>query len=71
MTNPFNDNPRGRDGTDPEFATLTNHGFHSLSASDVDGDCKHDAAPGVPARVDTEGSANPYTLCTTRSTGLR
>ena len=30
MTNPFNDSPHGRDGTDPEFGTLTTQGFHSL-----------------------------------------
>lgn len=71
MTNPFNDNPHGRDGTDPEFATLTTQGFHSLSASDVDGDGKHEIVYGA-ATIDhdgdllyssfaelPEGSANP------------
>ncbi|MBB4692096.1 hypothetical protein [Paractinoplanes abujensis] len=38
MTNPFNDTPHWRDGTDPESGTLTTQGFHSLSAADVFGD---------------------------------
>ena len=46
MTNPFNDSPHGRDGSNPEFATLTTQGFHSLSASDVDGDGKHEIVYG-------------------------
>ena len=41
MSNPFDDSPHGRDGTDPEFGTLTTQGFHSLSAADVDGDAMH------------------------------
>ena len=31
MTNPFNDAPHGRDGTNPEYATITTQGDHSLS----------------------------------------
>ncbi|WP_019181570.1 rhamnogalacturonan lyase [Microbacterium yannicii] len=54
MTNPFNDGPHGRDGTDPEFATLTTQGFHSLSASDVDGDGKHEIVYGA-ATIDDDG----------------
>ncbi|WP_248763115.1 rhamnogalacturonan lyase [Pseudarthrobacter sp. SSS035] len=46
MTNPFNDSPPGRDGTDHEFGTLTTQGFHSLSASDVDGDGKQEIVYG-------------------------
>ena len=55
MTNPFNDNPHGRDGTDPEFKSITNQGFHSLSAADVDGDDRHEIVYGS-ATIDDDGS---------------
>ncbi|GLY05532.1 rhamnogalacturonan lyase [Actinoplanes sp. NBRC 101535] len=55
MTNPFNDSPHGRDGTDPEFATLTTQGFHSLSAADVDGDGRQEIVYGS-ATIDDDGS---------------
>ncbi|MDQ4024927.1 MAG: rhamnogalacturonan lyase, partial [Actinomycetota bacterium] len=55
MTNPFNDSPHGRDGTDPEHATITTQGYHSLSASDVDGDGKHEIVYGS-ATLDDDGS---------------
>jgi hypothetical protein len=55
MTNPFNDSPHGRDGTDPEFGKLTTQGFHSLSASDVDGDGRQEIVYGS-ATVDDDGS---------------
>ncbi|HEX5858128.1 MAG TPA: rhamnogalacturonan lyase, partial [Microbacterium sp.] len=55
LSNPFNDGPHGRDGTDPEFGTLTTQGFHSLSASDVDGDGKHEIVYGS-ATIDDDGS---------------
>ncbi|MFB9651037.1 rhamnogalacturonan lyase [Pseudarthrobacter oxydans] len=55
MTNPFNDSPHGRDGTDPEFGTLTTQGFHSLSAADVDGDGKQEIVYGS-ATIDNDGS---------------
>ncbi|HEY0737375.1 MAG TPA: rhamnogalacturonan lyase [Herpetosiphonaceae bacterium] len=55
MSNPFNDSPHGRDGTDPEFATLTTQGFHSLSAADVDGDGKQEIVYGA-ATIDHDGS---------------
>jgi hypothetical protein len=55
MTNPFNDGPHGRNGTDPEFGTLTTQGFHSLSASDVDGDGKQEVVYGS-ATIDDDGS---------------
>lgn len=55
MTNPFNDAPHGRDGTDPEFATITTQGFHSLSAADVDGDGRHEIVYGA-ATIDDDGS---------------
>jgi hypothetical protein len=38
MTNPFNDGPHGRDGLNPEFATITTQGVHTLVVADVDGD---------------------------------
>lgn len=55
MTNPFNDAPHGRDGTDPEFATLTTQGFHSLSAADVDRDGRQEIVYGA-ATIDDDGS---------------
>ncbi|GIF73014.1 rhamnogalacturonan lyase family protein [Asanoa siamensis] len=55
MTNPFNDAPHGRDGTDPEFGSLTTQGFHSLSAADVDGDGRQEIVYGA-ATVDDDGS---------------
>jgi rhamnogalacturonan endolyase len=55
MTNPFNDGPHGRDGTDPEFKTLTTQGFHSLSTADVDGDGKQEIVYGS-ATIDHDGS---------------
>jgi hypothetical protein len=54
MTNPFNDGPHGRDGSNPEYATLTTQGFHSLSAADVDGDGKHEIVYGS-ATIDDDG----------------
>ncbi|MBT2512318.1 rhamnogalacturonan lyase [Arthrobacter sp. ISL-30] len=55
MTNPFNDSPHGRNGTDPQYGTLTTQGFHSLSASDVDGDGKQEIVYGS-ATIDDDGS---------------
>jgi rhamnogalacturonan endolyase len=55
MTNPFNDGPHGRDGTDPEYGTLTTQGAHSLSAADVDGDGKQEIIYGS-ATLDDDGS---------------
>ena len=55
MTNPFNDSPHGRDGTNPEYATITTQGDHSLSAADVDGDGKHEIVYGA-ATIDDDGS---------------
>ncbi|MEO6086376.1 MAG: rhamnogalacturonan lyase [Umezawaea sp.] len=46
MTNPFNDSPHGRDGTDPRWATMTTQGAHSLSVADVDGDGKQEIVYG-------------------------
>ncbi|HET9139360.1 rhamnogalacturonan lyase [Actinophytocola sp.] len=55
MTNPFNDNPHGRDGTVPEFATITTQGVHSLSVADVDGDGRQEIVYGA-ATIDDDGS---------------
>lgn len=54
MSNPFNDSPHGRDGTDPEYATITTQGFHSLSAADVDGDGRQEIVYGS-ATLDDDG----------------
>ncbi|MFC8304482.1 rhamnogalacturonan lyase [Specibacter sp. NPDC057265] len=55
MSNPFNDSPHGRDGTDPVYGKLTTQGFHSLSAADVDGDGKQEIVYGS-ATIDDDGS---------------
>ncbi|WP_020391206.1 rhamnogalacturonan lyase [Kribbella catacumbae] len=55
MTNPFNDGPHGRDGTDPQYGSITTQGFHSLSAADVDGDGKQEVVYGS-ATIDDDGS---------------
>lgn len=55
LTNPFNDGPHGRDGTDPVYGGITTQGFHSLSAADVDGDGKHEIVYGS-ATIDDDGS---------------
>ncbi len=55
MTNPFNDSPHGRDGSDPVYGSITTQGFHSLSASDVDGDGKQEIVYGA-ATIDDDGS---------------
>jgi rhamnogalacturonan endolyase len=55
MTNPFNDGPHGRDGTDPEFATITTQGAHSLSIADVDADGRQEIIYGG-ATIDDNGT---------------
>ncbi|QAY70235.1 rhamnogalacturonan lyase [Xylanimonas protaetiae] len=55
MTNPFNDSPHGRDGTDPEYGTITTQGYHSISAADVDGDGRQEIVYGS-ATLDDDGS---------------
>ncbi len=54
MTNPFNDGPHGRDGTDPEYKTLTTQGAHSLSIADVDDDGCQEIIYGS-ATIDNDG----------------
>lgn len=55
MTNPFNDGPHGRDGTNPEYATITTQGAHSLSVADVDLDGRQEIVYGA-ATIDDDGS---------------
>lgn len=55
MSNPFNDSPHGRDGTDPEFGTITTQGDHSLSFADVDADGRQELVYGS-ATIDDDGS---------------
>ena len=55
ISNPFNDGPHGRDGSNEEYATLTTQGFHSLSASDVDDDGRQEVVYGA-ATLDDDGS---------------
>ncbi|WP_462409471.1 rhamnogalacturonan lyase [Neobacillus sp. Marseille-QA0830] len=59
MSNPFNDGPHGKDGTDPVFGTLTTQGAHSLSAADVDGDGKQEIVYGG-ATIDDDGKSLLY-----------
>lgn len=55
LSNPFADSPHGRDGSDPEFGTLTTQGFHSLTAADVDADGRQEIVYGS-ATIDDDGS---------------
>ena len=59
MTNPFNDTPHNRLGTDPVFKTITTQGFHSLSAADVDLDGKQEIVYGS-ATIDDDGRSVLY-----------
>ncbi|WP_458119950.1 rhamnogalacturonan lyase [Paenibacillus sp. Z6-24] len=55
MSNPFNDGPHGRDGTDPDLGPLAGQGAHSLTAADVDGDGRDEIVYGS-GTVDDDGS---------------
>jgi rhamnogalacturonan endolyase len=55
MTNPFNDGPHGRDGTDPVYGKITTQGAHSLSVADVDNDGRQEIVYGA-ATIDDDGS---------------
>lgn len=55
MTNPFNDSPHGRLGTDPLLGSLTTQGAHSLSTADVDGDGKQEIIYGS-STIDHDGT---------------
>ena len=54
MTNPFNDSPHGRDGTDPVYGGITTQGDHSLSLADVDSDGRQEVVYGS-ATIDDDG----------------
>lgn len=54
MTNPFNDTPHGRAGSNPAYATLTTQGAHSLTSADVDGDGKQEIVYGS-STIDHDG----------------
>ncbi len=55
MTNPFNDSPHGRPGTDPLLGSLNTQGAHSLSTADVDGDGKQEIIYGS-STIDHDGT---------------
>ncbi|MFC4137921.1 MULTISPECIES: rhamnogalacturonan lyase [unclassified Microbacterium] len=55
MTNPFNDGPHGRDGTDPVYGGITTQGDHSLSLADIDDDGRSELIYGS-ATLDDDGS---------------
>ncbi|MBP1962211.1 rhamnogalacturonan lyase [Paenibacillus aceris] len=54
MTNPFNDTPHGRLGSNPAYASLTTQGAHSLTSADVDGDGKQEIVYGS-STIDHDG----------------
>lgn len=54
MANPFNASPHGVDGSDPEYASLTTQGFHSMSVADVDDDGRQEIVYGS-ATIDDDG----------------
>lgn len=55
MSNPFDDSPHGRDGSDPDLGALAGQGFHSLSVADVDADGRQEIVYGS-ATLDDDGS---------------
>ena len=55
LSNPFNDGPHGRDGTDPVYGGITTQGFHSLSVADVDADGRQELIYGS-VTFDDDGS---------------
>ncbi|MFE6734875.1 rhamnogalacturonan lyase [Microbacterium sp. NPDC057650] len=55
MTNPFNDGPHGRDGTDPVYGGITTQGDHSLTLADIDDDGRSELIYGS-ATLDDDGS---------------
>lgn len=55
MSNPFNDSPHDKDGSDPVYGKITTQGAHSLSAADVDDDGKMEIVYGA-ATIDDDGS---------------
>ncbi|MBQ3790517.1 MAG: hypothetical protein II800_06260, partial [Lachnospiraceae bacterium] len=55
LSNPFNDNPHSREGSDPVYGTLAGQGNHSLATADVDGDGRQEIIYGA-ACIDDDGS---------------
>ncbi|MFE6650259.1 rhamnogalacturonan lyase, partial [Nocardioides sp. NPDC057772] len=55
MSNPFDDSPHDKDGSDPVYGTITTQGAHSLSAADVDDDGRMEIVYGA-ATIDDDGS---------------
>ena len=55
LSNPFNDSPHGRDGSDPVYGGITTQGDHSLSFADVDADGKQELVYGS-VTFDDDGS---------------
>ncbi|CAM4486906.1 hypothetical protein FHS16_004882 [Paenibacillus endophyticus] len=55
MSNPFNDSPHGKLGTDPLLGSLNTQGAHSLSTADVDGDGKQEIVYGS-STIDHDGT---------------
>ncbi|MCR5100889.1 MAG: rhamnogalacturonan lyase [Butyrivibrio sp.] len=54
MSNPFNDNPHDKSGTDKEYGTLSGQGDHSLSIADIDDDGCQEIIYGA-ACIDHDG----------------
>lgn len=55
MSNPFNDNPHEKKGSDPIYGVIAGQGNHSLSTADVDGDGYQEIIYGA-ACIDHDGS---------------
>lgn len=55
MSNPFNDNPHEKKGTDPVYGIIAGQGNHSLSTADVDGDGYQEIIYGACC-IDHDGS---------------
>ncbi len=54
MSNPFNDNPHDKSGTDKDYGTLSGQGDHSLSIADIDDDGCQEIIYGA-ACIDHDG----------------
>lgn len=55
MSNPFNDGPHGKLGSNPLLGSLNTQGAHSLSTADVDGDGKQEIIYGS-STMDHDGT---------------
>ncbi|MBU3111223.1 rhamnogalacturonan lyase [Clostridium lacusfryxellense] len=54
MSNPFNDGPHGMPGRNPEYASITTQGAHTMTTADVDGDGCDEIIYGS-ATIDNDG----------------